>query len=120
MARATATQDEPDQPLAHTMTAEANDAARIDAEALAALERGDIGAAEARFRDAIARYGPRADRLAMLGQILLRLARPREAARALVEASAAMPTTRRSRSRSAWPSCKAATRRRPSRPSSTR
>ena len=76
---------------AYTMTAETNDAARLDAEALAALERGDIGAAEARFRDAIARYGPRADRLAMLGQILLRLARPKEAARALTEASAALP-----------------------------
>ena len=73
------------------MTAETNDAARLDAEALAALQRGDIGAAEARFRDAIARYGPRPDRLAMLGQILLRLARPKEAARALADASVAMP-----------------------------
>ncbi len=73
------------------MTAESNAAARLDAEALAALERGDIGTAEARFRDAIARYGPRPHRLAMLGQILLRLARPKEAARALTDASAAMP-----------------------------
>jgi tetratricopeptide (TPR) repeat protein len=66
-------------------------AAELDAGALAALERGDIVAAEARFREAIARYGPHPHRLAMLGQILLRLARPQEAARALADASAAMP-----------------------------
>ena len=66
-------------------------AAQLDADAVAALERGDIVAAEARFREAIARDGPRPHRLAMLGQILLRLARPQEAARALADASAAMP-----------------------------
>ncbi len=73
------------------MTSPIQSAADLDADALAALERGDIVAAEARFREAIARYGPRPHRLAMLGQILLRLARPKEAAQALADASAAMP-----------------------------
>jgi tetratricopeptide (TPR) repeat protein len=73
------------------MTPLQEDAASADAEATAALQRGDFGVAEARFRDAIARYGARPDRLAMLGQILLRLARPREAAHALSAANAALP-----------------------------
>ena len=73
------------------MTPLHQDAASADAEAIAALQRGDLPAAEARFREAIARFGARPDRLAMLGQILLRLVRPQEAARALSEANAALP-----------------------------
>ena len=73
------------------MTPPQENAASADADAIAALQRGDLVAAEARFRAAIARYGARPDRLAMLGQILLRLARPQEAARALSDANAALP-----------------------------
>jgi len=60
-----------------------DDAAAVDAGVNAALLQRNFALAEHRLREAITRFGPRPDRLAMLGQALIRLSRPQEAADAL-------------------------------------
>ncbi|NDP43019.1 MAG: tetratricopeptide repeat protein, partial [Aromatoleum sp.] len=57
----------------------------------AALARGDLDAAEASYRDAIARYGARGEWLANLGAVLVKRQRVADALPVLEAANAALP-----------------------------
>ncbi len=61
------------------------------AAAAAALSRGDLSAAERHYRDALARFGPRAEWLANLGAVLIKRGRDAEALPVLESAHAALP-----------------------------